>query len=56
VPAHVLSVNLGLREPNPAKDVGVTGFRKQPAEVATLHARPRSAGSVAGSWRRSKGA
>ena len=38
MPAHVASVNLGSREPNPAKDVGVTGIRKRAAEVATLRA------------------
>ncbi len=38
MPAHVASVNLGAREPNPAKTVGVTGIRKRPVEVATLRA------------------
>jgi MOSC domain-containing protein YiiM len=36
VPAHVVSVNLGAREPNPAKTVGVTGIRKRPVDAATL--------------------
>jgi MOSC domain-containing protein YiiM len=38
VSAHIDSVNLGTREPNPAKDVGVTGIRKRPVDVATLRA------------------
>jgi MOSC domain-containing protein YiiM len=38
VPAHVVSVNLGSPEPNPAKTVGVTGIRKRPVDVATLRA------------------
>src|SRR5688572_9789368 len=38
VPAHVDSVNLGTREPNPAKTVGVTGIRKRPVDAATLRA------------------
>ena len=38
VSAHVASVNLGSREPSPAKDVGVTGIRKRAVEVATLRA------------------
>ena len=38
MPAHVASVNLGSREPNPAKTVGVTGIRKRPVDVATLRA------------------
>ena len=38
MPAHVASVNLGTREPNPAKTVGVTGIRKRPVDAATLRA------------------
>ena len=36
MPGHVLSVNLGSQEPNPAKKVGITGIRKRPVDVATL--------------------
>jgi MOSC domain-containing protein YiiM len=38
VPARVVSVNLGSREPNPAKTVAVTGIGKRPVDVATLRA------------------
>jgi MOSC domain-containing protein YiiM len=38
VTASILSVNLGSAQPSTAKDVGVTGIRKQPVEVATLRA------------------
>ena len=38
MPAHVVSVNLGSREPNPAKKVGSTGIRKRPVDAATLRA------------------
>jgi MOSC domain-containing protein YiiM len=38
VSALVLTVNLGSPEPSSAKDVGLTGIRKQPVEVATLRA------------------
>ena len=36
--ARIDTVNLGSREPNDAKDVGVTGIRKRPVAVATLRA------------------
>ncbi len=36
--ARIDSVNLGSREPNPAKKVGVTGILKRPVDVATLRA------------------
>lgn len=35
---HVRSVNVGRREPNPAKAVGVTGHGKQPVASAELQA------------------
>ena len=38
MPAAVVSVNLGTREPNSAKFVGVTGIHKRPVDVATLRA------------------
>jgi MOSC domain-containing protein YiiM len=38
VPARVVSVNLGSREPNPAKTVAVTGIGKRPVDVATMRA------------------
>ena len=38
VPANIGSVNLGSREANPAKEVGVTGIRKRAVDVATLRA------------------
>ena len=38
MPAHVDSVNLGVREVSSAKRVGVTGIHKRAAEVATLRA------------------
>ena len=38
MPAHVVTVNLGSREPNPAKTVGVTGILKRPVDAATLRA------------------
>jgi MOSC domain-containing protein YiiM len=38
VRAYVASLNLGTQEPNPAKDVGVTGIRKRPVDVAMLRA------------------
>jgi MOSC domain-containing protein YiiM len=34
--ARVHSLNVGAREPNPAKDVGVTGIGKRPVESAEL--------------------
>jgi len=38
VSAHVATVNVGSREPNPAKKVGLTGILKRPVDVATLRA------------------
>ncbi len=38
MPARVESVNVGSREANPAKGVGVTGIGKQPVASATLRA------------------
>ena len=38
MPARIDSVNLGTREPNPAKKVGRTGIRKRPVDVATVRA------------------
>ena len=38
VSAHVVSVNVGSPEPNPAKGVGVTGIGKQPVDRAELRA------------------
>lgn len=36
--AQVLSVNVGSAEPNPAKDVGITGIGKRPVVAAVLRA------------------
>ncbi|MEO6509636.1 MAG: MOSC domain-containing protein [Nocardioides sp.] len=38
MPALIDSVNVGSREPNAAKQVGITGIRKQPVPVALLRA------------------
>jgi MOSC domain-containing protein YiiM len=38
VSGSVISVNLGIEEPSSAKNVGVTGIRKRPVDVATLRA------------------
>jgi len=36
--AHVVSLNVGSPEPNPAKDVGITGIGKRPVASAVLRA------------------
>src|SRR6478672_2261264 len=36
--ARLLSLNVGVSEPNPAKKVGVTGIGKKPVDSATLRA------------------
>lgn len=47
--ARVRSVNVGAREPNPAKDVGVTGIGKRPVEAAVLRSPgPRRGGLGSG--------
>jgi MOSC domain-containing protein YiiM len=38
MPGTVLSLNIGASEPNPAKDVKVTGINKQPVRWAVLRA------------------